>query len=139
MIRGGMKSGRGMEEERGKERETHGHSSVKSTSRGYHGNMERAGRAESRRRGETSGCFEKVHTLLALCTRHPPPSGPALLFACSPTLQPLYWQWRLRCCIVSLTRGVLLDYRPQDAKVEELAPYHRHSRREIDRSSHSFD
>lgn len=32
--------------------------------------VERAGQAESRRHGETSGCFEKVHTLLALCTRH---------------------------------------------------------------------
>lgn len=93
------------ERRREAESETHGYSSVKSTS---HGNIERAGQAESRRRGETSGCFEKVHTLLALCTHQPPPLGPALLFACSPT--PLYWQWRLRWCIVSLTRGVLLDY-----------------------------
>jgi len=66
--------------------------------------------AESHRRGETSGCFEKVHTLFALCTRH---LFPSLFFSLlirrhfSP-----YLQWRLRpgCCTISLTRGVLLDY-----------------------------
>lgn len=101
--------------------------------------MERAGRAESRRRGEMSGCFEKVHTLLALCTlRHPPPTGPALLFARSPTLQPLYQQWRLRCCIVSLTRGVLLDYdtaRCQSRRARAVFLSLSLSRREIDRFS----
>lgn len=93
---------------------TRGHSSVKSTSRGCHGNgtgVERAGRAESRRRGETSGCFEKVHTLLALCTRHLPPPPPFSSLLVRRHFSP-YRQWRLRpgSCTVSLTRGVLLDY-----------------------------
>lgn len=90
---------------------TRGHSSVKSTS--CHGNgtgVKRAGRAESHRRGETSECFEKVHTLFALCTRHLLPS-PFFSLLIRRHFSP-YLQWRLQpgCCTISLTRGVLLDY-----------------------------
>lgn len=110
VIRGGMKPG---EKKKRHLWTTHRHSNVKSTSRGCHGNgtgVERAGQAESRRRGETSGCFEKVHTLLALCTRHLRPPSFSSLLVCRHSSP--YRQWRLRpgCCTVSLTRGVLLDY-----------------------------
>lgn len=92
---------------------------------GATGNMERAGRTESRRHGKTSGCFEKVHALLALCTRHPPPFGlPALLFARSSTLSSPYISTMAPSMLHRIAdTWSVTRLRPQDAKVEEHVPY----------------
>lgn len=91
VIRGDVKLGEGRG---GKERlswTTPGHSSVKSTSRGCHGNGTGSGTC---RTGGVASTWrdewvlgESAYTPRSL---HPPSSAiPFLLFACSPTLQPL--------------------------------------------------
>lgn len=93
---------------------TLGHSSVKSTSRGCHG-MERAGRAESRRRGRDEWVLgESAYTPRSL---HPPssslhPLSPLCLFA--DTLAPIGngafgldaapYRWRVECYSIMTTR-----------------------------------
>lgn len=81
-----------------RERNSCGHSSVKSTSwRGCHGmeRAEHAGRAESRRHRKTSGCFEKVHIYSSLFAPTISPRTPFSPLCPVRRHSSPYRQWRL--------------------------------------------
>jgi len=115
----------GMKLKEEKKKGPHGHSSVKSTSCGCHGNgtgVEHAGGVASTWRDEWV-LRESAYTLRSL---HPPSfSIPFLLFAYSPTLQPLSamapsaWMLHHIADTWSVTR-----LWPQDAKVEHASYFY---------------